>query len=53
MFDSGQSKVKSKPEKSKSTTSISKNDVSCNYGSDGLPTHKIGNMLILGKFCIS
>ena len=52
MFDSGQSKVKAKPEKSKSTTSISKDNVSCNYESDGLPTHKTGNMLILGKFIL-
>ena len=49
MFDSGQSKVKGNPEKSKSTAISSKNDISCIYGRDGQPNHKTGNMLILGK----
>ena len=52
MFDTGQSKVKGKPEKSKSTTGISKSGLSCNYRWDGQPTHNKGSMLLLGKFIL-
>ena len=50
MFDSGQSKLQGNLEKSKSITSLYKNDKSCNYERDDLSTHKTGNMLIHEKF---
>ena len=52
MFDSGQSKVKENPKKSKSTAITSKNDISCIYGRDSQPNHKTGNMLNLEKFIL-
>ena len=52
MFDSDQSKLKGNLEKSKSITNLYKNDKSCNYESNGLSTHKTGNVLIHEKFIL-
>ena len=52
MFDSGQSKLKGNLEKSKSITSLYKNDKSCNYERDDISNHKTGNMFIHEKFIL-